>query len=384
MEEKTTILKSFDEKKFKKIADTRLNWLNSGDDMVVNPNYKTNQIAKEIKPSSIIVNVKEIKEETKNHKTLVLNNIKSNELPLFRAGQKIALDVSINGKKYTRPYSLTSSPLSSLSGEYNITIRNDEEDVVSSYLFNNVTEGDKFTISSPFGTFYYEQIRDEENVIAIVSEDGIMPLYSMIQSIIDGVESYKLTIFYSEKTEKDLVFKKKLLEYNEVSNKIKVNVVLSEEKKAGYMSGFASLDKIKKEYDPGNTSIFIAGNEGLLKYLDNELKELKIPKKFIRYDSFLPRCNIRKVVKYNLVLYIRDEKYEIPCYNNKTIMKAIEESDIYIPSKCQNGSCGFCRSELVKGDVKVVNDKRTMADKKYNYIHPCATYPKSDIEIIVR
>lgn len=227
-------------------------------------------------------------------------------------------------------------------------------------------------------------MRDEENVIAIVSDGGIMPIYSMIKAIIDGVDNYKLTIFYSEKNEKDLVFKKKLLEYNEVSNKVKVNIVLSEEKKAGYMSGFVSLDKIKKEYDSGNTSIFIAGNEGLLKYLDNELKDLSIPKKFIRYDNFLPRCNIRKVVKYNLILYIKDEKYEIPCYNNKTIMKAIEESDIYLPSKCQNGSCGFCRSELLKGEVKIVNDKRTMADKKYNYIHPCATYPKSDIEIIVR
>lgn len=384
MEDKTTLLKSFDEKKFKKISDSRINWLNSGEDMIINENYKTNEIAREIKPSSIIVNVKEIKDEITNYKTIVLNNIKENELPLFRAGQKIAVDVNINGAKYTRPYSLTCSPLQSLSGEYSITVKNDEEDIVANYLFNNLTEGDKLSISSPFGVFYWESMRDEENVIAIVSDDGIMPVYSMIRSIIDGVDNYKLTVFYSEKYEKDLVFKKKLLEYNEVSNKVKVNIVLSEEKKAGYMSGFVSLDKIKKEYDPGNTSIFIAGNEGLLKYLDNELKDLSIPKKFIRYDSFLPRCNIRKVVKYNLTLYIKDEKYEIPCYNNKTIMKAIEESDIYLPSKCQNGSCGFCHSELLKGEVKIVNDKRTMADKKYNYIHPCATYPKSDIEIIVR
>ena len=83
-------------------------------------------------------------------------------------------------------------------------------------------------------------------------------------------------------------------------------------------------------------------------------------------------------------MYINDEKYEIPCYNNKTIMQAIEESGIYIPSKCRVGSCGFCRSELVVGEVRVVNDKRNGVDKKYNYIHPCSTYPLSDIEIVVR
>ena len=48
------------------------------------------------------------------------------------------------------------------------------------------------------------------------------------------------------------------------------------------------------------------------------------------------------------------------------------------------GSCGFCKSELLSGEVKIVNDKRDSIDKKYNYIHPCCTYPLSDIKIIVR
>ncbi len=384
MEEKLSALKSFDEKKIKKMAVDREAWLNSGSDMIINPKYKTNMIAMEMNPYKILVAVKEIIEESDNFKTIVLNNLKGNELPLFRAGQKITVTVNINGINYTRPFSISSSPSSSLVGEYNITVRNNEEDIISSYLFNEVIEGDKLIISSPFGEFYYDTIRDETNVIAVVSDDGIIPIYSMIQSVIDGLENYNLFVFYSEKYDKDILFKKKLLEYNSLSNKVRINLVLSEEKIEGCLHGFVSLDKIKKYYEPENTSIFIAGSEGLLKYLDKELKDMKIPKKYIRYDSFLPRCNIRKVVQYNLGVYMNGEKYEIPCYNNKTIMKSIEESGLYIPSKCQNGSCGFCRSELVKGEVKIVNDKRTMADKRFNYIHPCSTYPKSDIEIIVR
>ena len=63
-----------------------------------------------------------------------------------------------------------------------------------------------------------------------------------------------------------------------------------------------------------------------------------------------------------------NEKYELPCYNNKTIIDSIYESGIYIPSKCSVGSCGFCKSELLSGEVKIVNDKRTIMDIKYNYI----------------
>ena len=92
----------------------------------------------------------------------------------------------------------------------------------------------------------------------------------------------------------------------------------------------------------------------------------------------------QKVSEYNLTLYINNEKHLVPCYNNKTIMQALMDGGVYIPSKCHNGSCGYCRSELVLGEVKIINDKRSSTDKKYNYIHPCSTYPLSDIEIIVR
>ena len=160
--------------------------------------------------------------------------------------------------------------------------------------------------------------------------------------------------------------------------------VLAEEEKDGYLTGYVSTDKIKSVYRDGETSFFVAGDEGLLKYLDKELEEFKLPKKFIRYDSFLPVCNTKRVVKYNLGIYVNGEKFDIPCYNNKTLLQAIEDGGIYIPSKCQVGVCGLCRSELVKGEVKIINDKRSDADKKFNYIHPCSTYPLSDIEIIVR
>ena len=118
--------------------------------------------------------------------------------------------------------------------------------------------------------------------------------------------------------------------------------------------------------------------------MEDELESLKLPKKYVVYDDFFPVCNIKRVVKYKLSIYVNNEKYEVPCYNNKTIMQALMDGGVYIPSNCHNGSCGYCRSELVLGEVKIINDKRSSTDKKYNYIHPCSTYPLSDIEIIVR
>jgi len=375
-------LADLDEKKFKKIKSNRADWLSKGKDIHVLLDEKERDYCDIEMKESLNLVLKKIIEENNNHKTLIFRSLYGESLPSFRAGQKISITKQIDDIYYTRPYSLSSTSILAKDGEYHITIR-DDGDILNSYLFNKIKIDDKVIASKPFGDFYYEAIRDEKDVIAIASDEGIIPFYAMIQDIITGVEDFNLTLFYSAKHFQDLLFYEELKDYSEKSKKIKTIFCLSAEEHEGCLSGFTSIDKIKAEMKEIN-SFLISGGEGLLKYLDKELEDLRLPKKLIHYDPYLPKCNIKKVIEYKLYIYVNDEIYEAKCYNNKTIMAAIEEAGIYIPSRCRNGSCGFCNSELVLGKVKIVNDKRPEAMKKYNYIHPCTTYPLSDIEIIIR
>lgn len=373
-----------DEQRFKRLAADREEWFDSGEDMLINNNYIVNKEAKTLKPDQILVSITRVFKENEMYRTLLLTNDNGTFLPMFKAGQRINVTIAIDDKYYSKAYPLVSSPSDSANGEYKITIKNDSNSEIDKYLFNKAKINEKLTISCPFGDFYYSSIRDKKNVIAIASGDGIMPIYSMMQAIAEGEEHFNLTLFYNEKKKEDLLYEEELNELAEKSANLRVEYVLIDEDREGYLKGYVSLDKIEPEIKTNDTTIFISGSEGLLKYLDKELEPLKLPKKHIIYDSFLPVCNIKRVVQYNMSIYVNNEKYDIPCYNNKTIMQALMDGGVYIPSKCHNGSCGFCRSELVLGEVKIVNDKRTNIDKKYNYIHPCCTYPLSDIEIIVR
>ena len=58
---------------------------------------------------------------------------------------------------------------------------------------------------------------------------------------------------------------------------------------------------------------------------------------------------------------------------------------IAAPSDCRSGRCGWCRSQLLQGEVYVPQsvDGRRMADKLYGYVHPCCTFPLSDVGINV-
>lgn len=373
-----------EEQKLKKLAAERENWLNSGKDMLINNNFVVNKLADTLVPDQILVTISRVFKENDNYRTILLTSANENVLPSFRAGQKISVTLCIDDKYYTKSFSLVSSPNASNEGQYKITVSNNADSIVDNYLFNKAKIGERFTISSPFGDFYYSNIRDKKNVIAIVSGDGIMPIYSMMQAIAEGTEYFNLSLYYSEKKFENLLYKEEIDELCKTHVSLKVKYVLIDEEVPGCEKGFVTTELIKDDFKENNTSIFISGGEGLLKYLNKELDSLKLPKKYVVYDSFFPVCNIKRVEKYNLAIYVNNEKYDIPCYNNKTIMQSLMDGGVYIPSKCHDGSCGYCRSELVLGEVKIINDKRSSADKKYNYIHPCCTYPLSDIEIIVR
>lgn len=366
----------------KGISKKREEYLNSGEDTLINTNSYVERLKDKLYKEEIIVEVKSI-DNYKTYKVITLSSLNEEELPIFKAGNKISLTIEVDNKYYSKAYTIVSSPNRSFNGIYKIVVRN-SEDVIDKYLYSSVSIGERIIISSPFGEFYYNKLRDKNNVIAIVSGNGILPIMSMIYSLIDNIDDYKLTVFYTEKYFEDILFYEELVKINKMFKNININIVLSSEDKDGCIKGFVTKKMIKDIIKNNNYSFFLSGTEGMLKYLNKELESLKLPKKLIRYEDYLPVCNIKKVNTYKLTLLINNEKYEVPCYNNKTIIQSIYESGIYIPSKCSVGSCGFCKSELLSGEVKIVNDKRDILDIKYNYIHPCSTYPLSDIKIIVR
>jgi len=50
-----------------------------------------------------------------------------------------------------------------------------------------------------------------------------------------------------------------------------------------------------------------------------------------------------------------------------------------------SGACGFCRTKLISGNYYMPEnrDGRREADRMFGYIHPCSTFPRSDMEIML-
>ena len=359
--------------------------------------YPANRLANELHPKCQHLKIKEIIPFSDDFKRFVFEADKelgTEKLAWFSAGQYLVIAVEIDGKTYCRPYSIASSPRDTLKGEIMIAVKRVNEGIVSGYMLDNMKPGDRILASAPLGDFTYEPLRDAKTVIGIAGGSGITPFRSFAKAISEGDEDFNLILLYGSRTLEDAVFSDEIKALAGDYPKIKLVNVLSEEKKKGCENGFIGQKLILK-YAPENEnySIFLCGPQAMYEFADKEIAQLGLRRKFIRHEVFGEyfhpeknedyKADINAV--YNLTVRMSGEEFTCMCPADTSLLRAMEAAGIKAPSDCRSGRCGWCRSQLISGDVYIPQsvDGRRMADKEFGYIHPCCSFPLSDIVIDV-
>ena len=364
--------------KFKNLGEEREKIIAEGSSKDLETIYKSNTIANLLHPKGIKVKVSKIVKETDNTKSFYLEPMSLNAMPPFMAGGYITVLVKIDNRIYKRPYSISSSP-DNLS-YYRITIK--QEGVVSTYMLKEIAEGDILNILGPFGHFTYSKIRDQKDVLLIAGGSGITPFMSYLQSSYFLKNINSVTLLYGAKNEFELIFKKEIDAIASQNPKVKVAYILTEEKRSDYEYGFIDEEKLRR-IGLENKSIFLSGPVPMYFYISETLKKLDIPNKYIRHEIFTETPENLENKQFTLTVKMLDKTITIPCQENETLITSMEKARAKTLVHCTVGICGFCRSKLLSGEVKTDNSHIRMADKEENYIHPCVTYPLSDVVIEV-
>ena len=132
----------------------------------------------------------------------------------------------------------------------------------------------------------------------------------------------------------------------------------------------------------------------MYQFVESELAALDLPQKGVRREV---RGEVKDITSsqgfpqevasetFQLKAQIGGVTTAVPAKAVETILVALERANLAPPSQCRSGECGFCRSLLVSGDVYVYpeNDGRRAADRQFGYIHPCSSYPATDVAVVV-
>lgn len=356
-------------------------------------------LAKALHPKRQYLKVAEVVDRAEDCKsfTLVPDEARgTTALAYFGAGKYLTVFETINGMPITRAYSISSSPKDSLDGKYVLTIKLVDGGLMSRYIFDTWTVGTEVEVSAPSGNFEYQPLRDAETVVCVAGGSGITPFLSMANAIADGDEDFKLILLYGSRNYDNILFKDELAELESKCDKIKVVHVLSNEENdvEGTEKGFITADLIKK-YAPENEpySVFICGSQQMYAFVDKEIEKLNLPKKYIRHEMFGEFHNPSTQEDYpagvpekvKITVTIQDETRTVEGLSADSVMQTLEKNGISVPARCRSGECGFCHSHLISGEVYVPKhlEYRRLADFKFGCIHPCCSFPLTDLEIVV-
>ncbi len=350
-------------------------------------------VAREWHPGPLDLVVTEIRTASKTAKTVRFEKVGGGKLPPFYAGQFISLAFVIDGKLICRPYSISSAPFEARkeNGYVEITVRRSKGDgFICDYVNEKLKVGDTLKGVMGLGQFYWEPLRDAKHVVALAGGVGITPFASMAKEIHNGTLDFDLTILYGSVSSDDIILKDELEALAGEKVHI-VNVLSGDEPDWKGEKGFLTAELIRK-YSAPDTTYFICGPQVMYTFLRKEIEKLDVPRRRVRFEVFGQAKDIskfpgypveKKDETYTLTVMRGIHKDEIPARANESLVVACERAGIVLLTDCRSGECGFCRTKVIKGEYYVCpeGDGRRAADKDFNYVHACATYPLSDMTI---
>ena len=349
------------------------------------------KVVKLLHPGFIPLKVVSIKDASITAKTVRFES--EGHIPYFKAGQFLTLIFNIGESVVTRPYSISSAPYETRGDKpfVEITVRKSKGDgFIADYIYDNVKVGDVYIGEVGLGEFHYDYIRDAKHVVALAGGSGITPFLSMAREIKFGKLDTNLTIIYGSVAENDIILKDELAKCE--CDKVKIVHVLSGEN-PGWKGekGFINKDIIKK-YSSKDTTYFVCGPQVMYDFIKGELEAIGIEKRRIRFEVFGQPRDLTKLEGfpleqkdnvYTMTVCQGISKHEIAANASETIAVALERAGLKIHTACRSGSCGCCRIKVLYGTyyVPAQGDGRRKADKDFNYVHACSTYPTSNITI---
>jgi ferredoxin-NADP reductase len=357
-------------------------------------------LTESLHPERLDLEIRGVRRESEAVRTYTLvpaPGARCRQLPAFRAGQYLSVELAIRGHRVSRPYSIVTSPAEAQERNLlELTIQRRPQGFAAPYIWEHWRPGTRVTASGPLGQFYFEPLRDRRQLLFLAGGCGITPFRSLWRDLRDSHPDVTCTLLYGAERAEEFVFRAELEELAaELPGRFQVHF-LPASPPPGWTgpSGLLSAGSIRRLVnDPGGRTCFICGPPGMYRFLKAELEVFDLPPGRIRSEACGPEDVSRRpdfpAVPPGRVFKVRVTRgrssREIPARADETLLCALEKAGLAPPAQCRSGTCGCCRSRLSSGRVFVPpeSDGRRLADRRFGYLHPCSAYPLTDLEVTV-
>lgn len=276
----------------------------------------------------------------------------------YRAGQYITVIAQINGRKYRRPYSLSS--VYGIDATLNITVKAIPGGVVSNYIVHQWKPGDSIAVMAPMGDYILPDPYTPTRLYCWCAGSGITPNYALIREALTtrpGIA--QIVLVYSNKNAAHTIFHSALEALvKQHGARLTVYRIYTEDNAAGdalYKQRIDS-DCINRIWDTESAAAahFICGPAGMATFVANELHRRGVADEQVFFENFqlqLDTSLLEEVVAAEAAVCIREQLVHIRIPKGASVLEALLDEGIDFPYSCQAGTCGLCRAIVKEGRV---------------------------------
>lgn len=327
-----------------------------------------------------------IKQETKDTITLCFKQPSLRKIK-YQAGQYLTLSFRINGRKYTRPYSFSSSP--SVDPFLETTIKRIPEGIFSNHIHDFLKVDDIVEVMEPMGDFVLINDEAVNQIYFWGVGSGITPLISIIKEVLITNPSVQVTLIYGNKNFESTIFLEAidqlLLHYAKHFTVFHFHSQYTHDEKHHYVkSGRINQEFIihlLKDVVIENTAHYICGPIDLKNTIREALVMVECPKATIFSEDFElvkdPK-DFDDILTHNVTINFQGKDTLVEVKKGESILESALDAGIELPYSCQTGSCNTCKGKLKEGKIRMIGLTKDRVDLgKEDYLL-CCSHPLTD------
>lgn len=324
-----------------------------------------------------------------------------NPIPSFNPGQHLFFRVNVPGQKkpLLRCYSISSSPF--VKEYYRISIKKSLQPVdqpmlppgiVSSYFYDNLSQGDIVDVRAPSGKFYVDLL-SHKPVVLIAAGIGITPLLSMLNAICDAGAQRETWFFLGVKNKKYHIMQEHLKQIDVEFENIHIYTSYSQPR-TGDIKGwdydyaeYVSVELLKKHLPSNNFEFYFCGPKAMVDSFKVDLTEWGVPMQSQHYERFekpeiQKKQDTLKADKTTAIIKLsKSNKSFAWSDSGDSILDLALSNGANIDYSCKRGMCGLCQTTIKKGTVYYDEEPEYLPDLEQGMCLPCVAKTKQGLEL---
>jgi ring-1,2-phenylacetyl-CoA epoxidase subunit PaaE len=305
----------------------------------------------------------------------------------YLAGQYLTLQIRINGRRYIRPYSFSSSP--SVDSTIDVTVKRVFGGIVSNYLNDNIKGDDVIEVLEPLGDFTCQLNTELKSVVFWGVGSGITPLYSIIKQLLVEDSLISIYLIYGNKSNSTVIFRDQLVKLKEkYSGRFKIYHFYSNEEffddedihnyhgriNSGFVTSLIQNIEIPTRH-------FICGPVGFKNMIEESLLSIHPKEDNVFSEEFELVKNpkdFEDIETHTVNIKFQGKEIPVEVEKGKSVLEAALDVGIELPYSCQTGNCSTCKAKLKVGALRMIGLTKGRDDLEKDDYLLCCSYPLTD------